>query len=93
VAFVAPHSEVARIVTRSNAGWVVPNTEPARLASVLSAILEKSEELARRGAAALGHARAHFTPGRSAERFEVALDEALQGGVPSALQAGDGRRG
>jgi colanic acid biosynthesis glycosyl transferase WcaI len=75
LASVNPHSEVARIVRESGAGWVVDASQPEAFPSTLREILEDRAELDRRGQAGLEFARQNFSPEAVASRFEDVLYE------------------
>jgi colanic acid biosynthesis glycosyl transferase WcaI len=73
LASVNPHSEVARIVGESGAGWVVDAADPQGFPLALREILADQAELQRRGAAGLEFARRNFSPEVVATRFEDVL--------------------
>jgi colanic acid biosynthesis glycosyl transferase WcaI len=82
LASVNPHSEIARIVRESGAGWVVDAADPERFPQALPSILADQPERARRGAAGLEFARRNFSPEVVASRFEDLLYELTSDGVP-----------
>lgn len=75
VAAVNPASEVARIVERSEGGWVVDSKDPASLPRKVAELLAQPEEVAARADAALRYAHDHFTVLRFADLFEDVLRE------------------
>jgi colanic acid biosynthesis glycosyl transferase WcaI len=77
VAAVNPASEVARIVERAGAGWVVNSGEPERFPSRLAAILGDPDDIQRRAAASRAYAEEHFMQGGFARRFDAALREVV----------------
>ncbi len=88
LASVNPHSEVARIVQESGAGWVVDAVDPGAFPRALRDILADREELARRSAAGLEFARRNFSPEVVATRFEDVLYEVTAGdGPPRGMRA------
>jgi colanic acid biosynthesis glycosyl transferase WcaI len=84
LASVNPHSEVARIVRESGAGWVVDAADPDGFPRAVHGILADRAELERRGAAGLDYARRNFSPEVVATQFEDVLH---------AVASGDGRTG
>jgi colanic acid biosynthesis glycosyl transferase WcaI len=76
IASVRPGSEVAQLVERSDAGWVVPTGDDTALTSSITAALDDPSELARRGAAGHAFAEAEFTPTASARAFIGLMDAA-----------------
>jgi colanic acid biosynthesis glycosyl transferase WcaI len=88
LASVNPHSEIARIVRESGAGWVVDAADPDAFPRALRDILADQEELGRRSVAGLEYARRNFSPEVVAERFE----EVLYDVVPRHDGAGSGAR-
>lgn len=88
LASVNPHSEVARIVRESGAGWVVDASQPEAFPSTLREILEDRAELDRRGQAGLEFARQNFSPEAVASRFE----DVLYGVTSPDGERGDGER-
>jgi colanic acid biosynthesis glycosyl transferase WcaI len=81
LASVNPHSEIARIVRESGAGWVVDAADPEEFPQALRNILADQPELARRGTAGLEFARRNFSPDVVASRFEDVLYELTSDGV------------
>jgi colanic acid biosynthesis glycosyl transferase WcaI len=79
LAAVNPSSEVARLVTASEAGWIVDSREPDTFPRKLAEVAEKPEELRRRGRAARAYAQRHFTREGFAERFDKVLQETVNG--------------
>ena len=75
VAVVDPHSETARIVRESGAGWVVDNGRLDTLGPTVAQALLDQNERQRHGAAGLSFAREHFVPAALAEIFEARLLE------------------
>ena len=84
LAAVRPDSEVARIVTASGGGWVVDSSDPDSFPAKVAEILDRPDEAARRGSAALEFARQNFTPEGAAEKFERVLGEIRRGGAVGA---------
>lgn len=80
LASVSPHSEIARIVRESGAGWVVDAADPDGFPSALGGILADRSERERRGAAGLEFARRNFTPHAVARRFEEVLYDVTRTG-------------
>jgi colanic acid biosynthesis glycosyl transferase WcaI len=81
VAVVNPSSEVARLVEESGAGWVVDSSEPQRFPRELATILDRPEELQRRGTAGHAYAARHFSP----ESFTASFDSVLREVISSRL--------
>jgi colanic acid biosynthesis glycosyl transferase WcaI len=79
LAAVNPDGEVARLVSRAGAGWVVDSSRPDEFPRMIAAIARAPEEIAARGAAARAYAAAHFTQFGFAEQFEAALKRAVNG--------------
>lgn len=77
LAAVNPSGEVARIVERAGAGWVVDSSDPDSFPSKLAEILRTPVEIATRGQAAYQYAQHHFTQAGFAERFDEALTEVV----------------
>jgi colanic acid biosynthesis glycosyl transferase WcaI len=75
VAAVRPDSEVARIVRRAEAGWVVESPEDA--AATLARVLGEPDALRDRGASALAFAREQFLPEAVAASIEDVLQRAV----------------
>jgi colanic acid biosynthesis glycosyl transferase WcaI len=75
VAAVNPSSEVARLVTEAEAGWVVDSSRPESFPRLIAELRDRPSEIAERSAASLRYARAHFSVDGFAERFEALLDE------------------
>jgi len=78
VAAVNPRSEVARIVERSGAGWVVDSGAPETFPTTLAAILADPGEIARRAEASRTYAQEHFTQEGFARRFDESLREVVE---------------
>lgn len=75
LAVVDPASEVARVVRRADAGWVVDSTDPDAFPAALAGILAEPDEWAVRGAAAQAFADVHFSRAGFAGRFESILGQ------------------
>jgi colanic acid biosynthesis glycosyl transferase WcaI len=73
IAAVNPSSEVARIVERANAGWVVDSSDPDSFPRKLAEILQAPATITMRGRAAYKYAQQHFTQAGFAQRFDDAL--------------------
>ena len=86
LASVNPHSEVARIVRESGAGWVVDAVDPDAFPRALRDILADREELERRSTAGLEFARRNFSPEVVATRFEDVLYDGHRRRRPAAGQ-------
>jgi colanic acid biosynthesis glycosyl transferase WcaI len=78
LAAVNPEGEVARIVERAGAGWVVDSSRPDAFPSKLEEILRSPEDIQVRGQAAYDYAQIHFTQSGFAERFDEALGEVVE---------------
>jgi len=74
LASVAPGSEVSSLVSRADAGWVVPAGNGDALAEAVLEALRNPAERERRGAAGHAFAIREFAPAAMAERFEEMLD-------------------
>ena len=57
-------------------GWLVPPDDERALAETLVEVANRPQEIARRGDAALAHARAHLSWARRVGRFEEAYARA-----------------
>jgi len=77
-AAVNPGGEVARIVERADAGWVVDSSDPDSFPRKLAEILQSPGEIAARGRAAYRYAQRHFTQAGFAERFDDALRDVVE---------------
>jgi colanic acid biosynthesis glycosyl transferase WcaI len=77
LAAVNPSGEVARIMDRSDAGWVVDSSDPDVFPRRLAEILRSPAEIEARGRAAYHYAQHHFTQAGFAERFDDALGEVV----------------
>lgn len=77
LAAVNPNGEVARIVERANAGWVVDSSDPDSFPRRLAEILRAPTEIAARGKAAYRYAQHHFTQAGFVERFDETLTEVV----------------
>ncbi len=77
LAAVNPSGEVARIVERSDAGWVVDSSDPDSFPQKLAEILRAPAEIAVRGRAAYQYAQRHFTQAGFAERFDDLLTDVV----------------
>jgi colanic acid biosynthesis glycosyl transferase WcaI len=69
LASVGEGSEVAELVRKAGAGWIVPPGDDAALASTISAVLDDRPALQARSAAANAFARREFTPQACAAAF------------------------
>ena len=78
LAAVNPGGEVARIVERAGAGWVVDSSDPDSFPRKLAEILRAPAEITARGRAAYQYAQRHFTQAGFAERFDNALSEVIE---------------
>jgi colanic acid biosynthesis glycosyl transferase WcaI len=78
LAAVNPGGEVARIVERADAGWVVDSSDPDSFPRKLAEILRTPAEITARGRAAHQYAERHFTQAGFAERFEDTLSEVVE---------------
>jgi colanic acid biosynthesis glycosyl transferase WcaI len=78
LAAVNPSGEVARIIERAEAGWVVDSSDPDSFPRKLAEILQTPEEITARGRAAYQYAQHHFTQAGFAERFDDALSEVVE---------------
>jgi colanic acid biosynthesis glycosyl transferase WcaI len=78
VASVRPESEVARILRESGCGWVTDSRSPDECATVLAEVLQRPEELERRGTAGLEFARRSFVPSLVADRFEAVMQSVTE---------------
>jgi putative colanic acid biosynthesis glycosyltransferase WcaI len=78
LAAVNPDGEVARIVERADAGWVVDSSDPDSFPRKLAEILRAPAEIAARGRAAYKYAQHHFTQAGFAECFDEALRDVVQ---------------
>jgi colanic acid biosynthesis glycosyl transferase WcaI len=78
LAAVNPGGEVARIVERAGAGWVVDSSDPDAFPRKLAELLREPGEIAARGRAAYQYAERHFTQAGFAERFDDALRDVVQ---------------
>ncbi|HXC78131.1 MAG TPA: glycosyltransferase family 4 protein [Candidatus Acidoferrum sp.] len=78
LAAVNPGGEVARIVERAGAGWVVDSSDPDSFPRRLAEILRAPAEIAARGRAAYEYAQHHFTQAGFAERFDDSLREVVE---------------
>jgi colanic acid biosynthesis glycosyl transferase WcaI len=88
LAAVNSGGEVARIVERAGAGWVVDSSQPDAFPRKLAEILKSPQDIHVRGRAAYDYAQAHFTQAGFAERFDEALGEVVDG----ARSSGNRRR-
>ena len=77
LAAVNPTGEVAALVRDSGAGWVVDSRVPDELPREVARLLDRPEEVQVRGATARRYALEHFTVGKFADRFELALHHIL----------------
>ncbi|MFN2445110.1 MAG: glycosyltransferase family 4 protein [Vicinamibacterales bacterium] len=75
LAAVNPASEIAQIVERSGAGWVVDSSRPELFPQTLQELLARPGEVQERGRTAARYAAEHFTESTFAERFDAALAE------------------
>ncbi|HWH11947.1 MAG TPA: glycosyltransferase family 4 protein [Solirubrobacteraceae bacterium] len=76
LAAVDPRGEVARIVDRSRAGWVVDSRRPESFPAAVAKAIADPAEIARRGLAAEIYARDNFSRAAFARRFDEVLGEA-----------------
>jgi colanic acid biosynthesis glycosyl transferase WcaI len=79
LAAVNPDSEVARIVERAGAGWIVDSSQPDAFPRKLAEILKSPQDIEVRGRAAHDYAQTHFAQSGFAERFDEALGEVVDG--------------
>ena len=77
LAAVNPGGEVARIVEKADAGWVVDSSDPDSFPRKLAEVLRAPTEITARGRAAYQYAQSHFTQAGFAERFDDALTEVV----------------
>lgn len=80
LASVRPGSEVAELVERSGAGWVVPTGDAAAFSAAIAAALDDPDGLARRGAAGYAYAEREFTPRACADAFIALMERAAARG-------------
>lgn len=73
LASVRPDSETARIVARSQAGWVTDAASPDEFACRAAEVIADSRALGRAGAAGHAFAGTNFAPQVVAERFDAVL--------------------
>jgi colanic acid biosynthesis glycosyl transferase WcaI len=78
LAAVNPSGEVARIVERAEAGWVIDSSDPDSFPRKLAEILQAPVEIAARGRAAHQYAQRHFTRAGFAARFDETLTEVVR---------------
>ena len=79
LAAVNPRGEVARIVTRSGAGWVVDSSQPDAFPHKLVEILRSPGDIQTRGDAAYQYAQDHFMPPSFINRFDNTLTQMRDG--------------
>jgi colanic acid biosynthesis glycosyl transferase WcaI len=91
LAAVNPSGEVARIVERADAGWVVDSSDPDSFPRKLAEILHAPAEITQRGQAAYQYAQHHFTQAGFAERFDEALRDVRDSAREGASRNGRGR--
>jgi colanic acid biosynthesis glycosyl transferase WcaI len=72
-----PSGEVARIIQRAGAGWVVDSSDPDSFPCKLAEILRAPAEIVDRGQNAYEYAQRHFTQAGFAESFDNSLSEVL----------------
>jgi colanic acid biosynthesis glycosyl transferase WcaI len=77
LAAVNPSGEVARIVERAGAGWVLDSSDPDSFPRTLAEILRTPAEIRARGQAAHRYAERHFTQAGFAERFDETLTDVV----------------
>ncbi len=87
VAAVRDDSEVARIIRASGGGWVATGADMREFVSLLAGALDRPDERAERGAAALRFARANFTAEVLSEGMERTLAGVAQAGSEVSEQA------
>jgi colanic acid biosynthesis glycosyl transferase WcaI len=75
LAAVDPRGEVARIVERSQAGWVVDSSRPEFFPAAVAAAVRDPAEIASRGLAAALYARDNFSRPAFARHFDDVLAE------------------
>jgi colanic acid biosynthesis glycosyl transferase WcaI len=80
LASVRPGSEVAELVKRAGAGWVVPSRDADAFAAAIVAATADPGELARRGAAGHAYAEREFTPSACADAFIDLMERAISAG-------------
>ena len=91
LAAVNPGGEVARIVERADAGWVVDSSDPDSFPRKLAEILRAPAQIAARGRAAYQYAQHHFTQAGFAERFDETLREVVNRAREGVHRNGRGR--
>lgn len=79
LAAVNPGGEVARIIERAGAGWVVDSSQPDDFPRKLAEILRSPQDIQVRGRAAYDYAQACFTQAGFAGQFDEALGEVVDG--------------
>lgn len=77
VASARPESEVARIVSASDGGWVVDCSRMDLLGSTIAQVLGDPSESRKRGQKAIDFAHRHFAASVVGERFDRVLREVL----------------
>ncbi len=77
LAAVNPDGEVARIVLRAGAGWVVDSSKPDTFPQKLAEILRSPDEIESRGRAAYEYAQRNFTQSGFAKLFDESLSEVV----------------
>ncbi|MDQ8044960.1 MAG: glycosyltransferase family 4 protein [Patulibacter sp.] len=88
LASVDPHSETARIVRDSGAGWVTDAARPADFAALASRVVADRDALAAAGRRGFDYAQQHFSPEAVSRGFERVLADVLN--PKRALRAFEG---
>jgi colanic acid biosynthesis glycosyl transferase WcaI len=78
LAAVNPDGEVARIISESDAGWVIDSGDPLAFPRELARLRRNPDEIRARAAAARSYAAEHFTQTSFAERFERTLEAVVR---------------
>ena len=78
LAAVDPASEVAQILSRSGAGWIIDSSEPDAFPRKVAEILRAPEEIQARGRAAREYAQRHFSPEGFAKQFDEVLVDIVE---------------
>jgi colanic acid biosynthesis glycosyl transferase WcaI len=81
LASVRPGSEVADLVKRAGAGWVVPTGDDAAFEIAVREALDDPQELDRRGVAGHLYAQREFTPRACADAFVALMERAVATGA------------
>jgi colanic acid biosynthesis glycosyl transferase WcaI len=95
IAAVNPNSEVARLVSEAEAGWVVDSSKAELFPETVQEALHSPEQMTERSAAARAYAQKHFSKENFVKRFDNVLRDvsSAAGSLATSRRLGGLRKG